>query len=162
MQAQRSGTLEHFLAGREPFIFPQIVSAALLYDNFQLFTWLAQRAFVAEQQGSFIDKSLHWFQHAIFLCSCNARRNVWHIFLISTGFHCVYYHPLWIFSFSFGSSGWCQGKSVLKSYYVSEWAHGKICRPTLGCFDVIFKKRLIQLTYSHSRSRGVLVNCLRH
>lgn len=99
MQARRSGTLEHFLAGREPFIFPQMVSAALWYDNFQLFTWLAQRAFVAEQHGSFIDKSLHWFQHDIFLCSCNARRNVWHIFLISTGFHCVYCHPLWIFFF---------------------------------------------------------------
>lgn len=38
MQARLSGTLAHFLAWREPFIFPQMVSAALLYDNFKLFT----------------------------------------------------------------------------------------------------------------------------
>lgn len=163
MQARLLGTLAHFFAWREPFIFPQMVSAALLYDNFQLFTWLVQWAFVAEQQGSFIDKSLHWFQHGIFLCSCNARRNVWPIFLISTGFYCVSCRPLWSFLFFEVPRDDVRARV---SWNPTISRSERMGRSADWLWDVLmfsfFKNRPIQLTYSHSRSQGVLLNCLRH
>lgn len=42
----------------------------------------------AWQQGSFIDKSWHWFQNGIFLWSCNALRRVCYVYLISNGPYC--------------------------------------------------------------------------